>query len=263
MLRSTNLFTYPKLSRKQNKANIKCRLNAEMRIHHGSPVKNLPVIPHRFNPWVVRSPGEGNGNPLQFSYLGNPMGREAWQAIVNRFTRVRHALVTKPQHNLNTEHALQSPTFCWPSLWFSTPLYLPPYLPLSILVIPIFFKDIGLLLDSLSSFRSGFHVSSTGSFPKDPNQSLTPIWVHFSHYTSSDHLNSLLWDFSEAFGYFRCLQLHFVSSVFFINQILSLSFSISTNILVLLLAPILVFHVDYNFIILVPEYFLSFPWNFG
>ena len=97
MLRSTNLFTYPKLSRKQNKANIKCRLNAEMRIHHGSPVKNLPVIPHRFNPWVVRSPGEGNGNPLQFSYLGNPMGREAWQAIVNRFTRVRHALVTKPQ----------------------------------------------------------------------------------------------------------------------------------------------------------------------
>ena len=25
-----------------------------------------------------RSPGEGNGNPLQYSYLGNPMDREAW-----------------------------------------------------------------------------------------------------------------------------------------------------------------------------------------
>ena len=83
--------------------------------------------------------------------------------------RVRHDLVTKQQHNLNTEHALQSPIFSWPSLWFSSPLYL----PLSILVIPIFFKDIGLLLDSLSSFRSGFHVSSTGSFPR----TLTNPWL--------------------------------------------------------------------------------------
>ena len=27
--------------------------------------------------------GEGNGNPLQYSYLGNPMGREAWSATVH------------------------------------------------------------------------------------------------------------------------------------------------------------------------------------
>ena len=27
-------------------------------------------------------PGEGNGNPLQYSCLGNPMDRGAWQAIV-------------------------------------------------------------------------------------------------------------------------------------------------------------------------------------
>ena len=27
-----------------------------------------------------RSPGEGNGNPLQYSCLENFMGREAWQA---------------------------------------------------------------------------------------------------------------------------------------------------------------------------------------
>ena len=25
-----------------------------------------------------RSPGEGNGNPLQYSFLKNPMDREAW-----------------------------------------------------------------------------------------------------------------------------------------------------------------------------------------
>ena len=28
-----------------------------------------------------RSPGEGNGNPLQYSCLGNPMDRGTWQAI--------------------------------------------------------------------------------------------------------------------------------------------------------------------------------------
>ena len=31
-----------------------------------------------------RSPGEGNGNPLQYPSLGNPMDREAWWAIVRQ-----------------------------------------------------------------------------------------------------------------------------------------------------------------------------------
>ena len=30
-----------------------------------------------------RSPGEGNGDPLQYSCLENPMDREAWQATVH------------------------------------------------------------------------------------------------------------------------------------------------------------------------------------
>ena len=34
-------------------------------------------------PASERSPGEGNGNPLQYSCLGNPMGRGAWQAKVH------------------------------------------------------------------------------------------------------------------------------------------------------------------------------------
>ena len=29
-------------------------------------------------PWLGRSPGEGNGNPLQYSFLENPIDREAW-----------------------------------------------------------------------------------------------------------------------------------------------------------------------------------------
>ena len=33
---------------------------------------------HGFNPWSGRSSVKGNGNPLQYSCLGNPMHREAW-----------------------------------------------------------------------------------------------------------------------------------------------------------------------------------------
>ena len=35
-------------------------------------------------PGLGRSTGEGNGNPLQYSSLGNPMDREAWWATVHR-----------------------------------------------------------------------------------------------------------------------------------------------------------------------------------
>ena len=34
-------------------------------------------------PGSGRSPGRGNGNPLQYSCLGNPMDRGAWQATVH------------------------------------------------------------------------------------------------------------------------------------------------------------------------------------
>ena len=43
-----------------------------------------------------RSPGEGNDNPVQYSYLENPMDREAWQATVRGIARVGHDLATKP-----------------------------------------------------------------------------------------------------------------------------------------------------------------------
>ena len=51
-------------------------------------------------PGSGRSPGEGNGNPLQYSCLENPMDRGAWQATVYEITRVRHDLVTKPPPQL-------------------------------------------------------------------------------------------------------------------------------------------------------------------
>ena len=38
---------------------------------------------HGFDPWLGRSPGEGNGNPPQHSCLENSMGRGAWRATVH------------------------------------------------------------------------------------------------------------------------------------------------------------------------------------
>ena len=51
----------------------------------GSVVKNLPVNVGDLNliPGLGRSPGEGNGNPLQFSCLENSMDRGAWKAAVH------------------------------------------------------------------------------------------------------------------------------------------------------------------------------------
>ena len=48
------------------------------------------------SPGLRRSPGEGNGNPLQYSWLENPMDRGTWWATVHAVARVRHDLVTKP-----------------------------------------------------------------------------------------------------------------------------------------------------------------------
>ena len=44
-----------------------------------------------------RSPGEGNGNPLQYSFLGNPMDRGTAGYSPRGCKRVGHDLVTK-QH---------------------------------------------------------------------------------------------------------------------------------------------------------------------
>ena len=47
-------------------------------------VKNLPTNAGDVSsiPGLGRYPGEGNGNPLQYSCLGHPMDIEVWQAIV-------------------------------------------------------------------------------------------------------------------------------------------------------------------------------------
>ena len=48
-------------------------------------IKNPPVSAGDVGliPGSERSPGEGNGTPLQYSCLGNPMDRGAWRATVH------------------------------------------------------------------------------------------------------------------------------------------------------------------------------------
>ena len=58
-------------------------------------------------PGSGRSPGEGNGNPLHYSCLGNPMDRGAWWATVHGVARVRHDWETKPLNHQTTTNFCQ------------------------------------------------------------------------------------------------------------------------------------------------------------
>ena len=60
------------------------KLSQEKGFFSGSVVKSLPANARNMGSisGLGRSPGEQNGNPLQYSCLGNPMDREAWWATV-------------------------------------------------------------------------------------------------------------------------------------------------------------------------------------
>ena len=65
----------------------------------GAVAKNLPESAGGEGdmgsvPGLGRAPGEGNGNPLQYSCLGNLMNGGAWQAMVHRVTRVGYELAS-------------------------------------------------------------------------------------------------------------------------------------------------------------------------
>ena len=79
-------------------------------------IKNLPDNAGDADsiPGLGRSPGEGNGNPLQYSCLGSPMNREAWRATVHGVTGVRHDAVIKEQQQATANHFsfLEKATIC-------------------------------------------------------------------------------------------------------------------------------------------------------
>ena len=89
----------------------------------GSVVKNKNKnhLPRRCKrpglyPWVRRSPGEWDGNPLQYSCLENLMDRRAWQAMVHGFAKSWAWLKRFSTHpriwTVVLEKALESPLDC-------------------------------------------------------------------------------------------------------------------------------------------------------
>ena len=84
-------------------------------------VKNLPTNAGDLRemgsiPESGRAPGEGNGNPLQFSCLENPMDWGAWQATVHRVTQSWTRLMW-----LSTQHTHFMDTMIFAFLDFSSP----------------------------------------------------------------------------------------------------------------------------------------------
>ena len=68
----------------------------------GSAIKDQPAMPRLVGdvgsiPGLERYPGIGNGNPLQYSCLGNPMDRGAWWSAVHGVARVGQDSGTKQQ----------------------------------------------------------------------------------------------------------------------------------------------------------------------
>ena len=112
----------------------------------GSVVKNPPdnVGDAGLTPALGRSPEEGNGNPLQYSGLENPMDRGAWRAAVHGVPK-RHDIVTEHAHT-STLQGLSSNLFY--SCWYINHIKLQPW---SI-----------LCLKSLSVFPM---LSMSGDFP--------------------------------------------------------------------------------------------------
>ena len=76
---------------------IKCSIDIENKIGRfpgGSEVKASACNAGDLGsvPGLGRSPGEGNGNPLQYSCLENPMDRGAWWATLHGVTKSRTRL---------------------------------------------------------------------------------------------------------------------------------------------------------------------------
>ena len=63
-------------------------------------VKNPLVVQYVDSiPGSGRFPGEGNGNPVQYSSLENLRDRGDWRATVHEVTKIRHNLATTQQNN--------------------------------------------------------------------------------------------------------------------------------------------------------------------
>jgi len=71
--------------------------------HVALVVKNLPASVEDLRdvdsiPGLGRSPGEGNGNPVQYNFLEDPMDRGSWWATVHRVPKSHTGLKQFSMH---------------------------------------------------------------------------------------------------------------------------------------------------------------------
>ena len=84
------------LTQGSNSNVVHCRRILYCLRHQGSPVNLVYII------------GEGNGNPLQYSCLENPMKRGTWRATVHRVTKSRTRLKRFSMYACIYQHLLAS-----------------------------------------------------------------------------------------------------------------------------------------------------------
>ena len=101
------------------------------------------------DPWVERSPGEGNGNPLQYSGLENPMDRGAWWATVQWVTTSQTRPKQKTPH-LQIQRSSKGNFFIGDA---RASLYLPPSSVASFILFlpPLFFYFKNIYTKSIKS----------------------------------------------------------------------------------------------------------------
>ena len=126
----SNFKSIPKKTARQKTARyfhnryscVFCFPHVSLAFPGGSEVENLPANAGDEGsiPGSERSPGDQNGNPLQYSCLGNPMDREAWRATILSIIKSQTQLSTHAHIQLsliffiqfNIKRCCQSNLFC-------------------------------------------------------------------------------------------------------------------------------------------------------
>ena len=130
-------------------------------------------------PGLGRFPGEGNGNPLQYSCLGNPVDRGAWWATVHGVPTVGHDLLTKPHYGFPQDIKCSSPCSAWDLVY---PGYMHTFLYIQL---PMFHVN-------WSWYVQWNMVPVKGRWDKKPVSQHEKIWLTLLWCSVSCHLFQLL-----------------------------------------------------------------------
>ena len=147
-----------------------------------------------------RSPGEENDNQLQYSCLGNPLGRRAWWATVHGVTKVWHGLAIKnmmpPELKLkhNDTEVPQLPLLSLGTLWQVLWCYVSCMLLYSWWEHWIFNKD-EPMLSSMSHINRTwvFLIALTTKFLDETGAHYIE-WSKPERYTPLQYTNTYIWN---------------------------------------------------------------------